>query len=322
VVFSSRWTMMTRNVRHDRVMDAAIRWSRSNRRGISVTERFINLAGGARSIDRQEPQRQRQQQQRSFAVYAVGEGWTGALGTGRFDETIAGHDDEEEVTDVPVLLFDGKEPVSSLSLGWGHTALIVNNKLLLTGRPHDFPSLLRLSRLPRWMRIYSAQHTFRSSRADLVGDAGGLDPTSLVGRVITWLMQEEAASSSDNGAAQPDWDAARQLSLLPSLTELPLPDNEIPKEVVCSAGFSCVRTERGTLYSFGLNTFGQCGIGVVSTSVWRPQLVTGLSADFANIPRAELPQSHPIQAVRLGLQHAVCLNSEGEMFTWGKGERG
>lgn len=303
---------MARNIYRVRTVDA-ISLRRSNLRG-SVTERLLTFVRGARSVDRQL------QQQRSFAVFAVGEGWTGALGTGRFDETIAGHDDEEDVTDVPVLLYNGKEPVSSLSLGWGHTALIVNQQLLLTGRPHDFSSLLRLRRLPRWMRIYSAQQTFRSSRDDLVGQASGYDPTSLVGRVISWLMQEGA--SSDYVSAQSDWDAARQLSFLPSLTELQLPDNEVPKEVVCSAGFSCVRTERGNLYSFGLNSFGQCGIGVVSTNVWRPRLVTGLSADFASVPRAEMAQSHPIQSVRLGLQHAVCLNTEGEMFTWGKGERG
>ena len=48
----------------------------------------------------------KQNAQRSMAVYAMGHGWTGALGTGGFEDHIKGHDDEEE-PDPPHLLYDG-----------------------------------------------------------------------------------------------------------------------------------------------------------------------------------------------------------------------
>lgn len=261
------------------------------------------------------------QQTRSLAVYAVGEGWTGALGTGRLDETIRGHFDEEDLSELPKLVHDDNDNdgITSISLGWGHTAMVRNQQLWVTGRPHDFSALLRLRRLPRWIRDYAVHQTLQSARDpyNAATGGGGLDPTSMVGRFVSWLVDSLNLKANDV-----DWDLARQLSILPSFTEIKLPNDEIPKEVVCSAGFTCVLTERGRLYSFGLNGFGQCGIGRSSNNVWTPDIVAGLTSEFAVRPRAEMDQSHPIQSVRLGLQHALCLNTEGEIFAWGKGERG
>jgi hypothetical protein len=53
---------------------------------------------------------------RSFAVYAVGDGWTGALGQKYATSAIAGHHDDEEETDTPVLIYPDK--VDQGAVGW------------------------------------------------------------------------------------------------------------------------------------------------------------------------------------------------------------
>jgi hypothetical protein len=71
-----------------------------------------------------------------------------------------------------------------------------------------------------------------------------------------------------------------------------------------------------------LNDFGQCGVGYSSNNVWRPTKVTGLSTEFSYGPRELLIQSNPIVQVSMGLSHGYALNSIGEVFAWGKGDRG
>jgi alpha-tubulin suppressor-like RCC1 family protein len=93
--------------------------------------------------------------------------------------------------------------------------------------------------------------------------------------------------------------------------------------VVCGAGTTAVLDDQGRLYMFGLNAYGQCGVGHASNNVWRPTRVTGLSTEFSSgRTRADLSQSHAIQQVALGLQHGYALNTAGQVFAWGKGERG
>lgn len=281
---------------------------------------------------------------RTLAVYAVGEGWTGALGTGRFDQNIVpGHYDEElqedfqeeTLPDEIIPMYTGA--VHSVALGWGHTAVVSAqqpNELLVTGRPHDFSALLRLKRLPKFIRDYSVRHAYESTEQDqlIMSEKGGsknrhnhdqginlLDPTEMVARFVSWLSDSLSPESHD-------WETARQQSILPRLTPLPLHDEshkDYPVAVACSAGFSAYITKQGHLYTFGLNGYGQCGVGESTNNVWQPRRVTGLSSDFADgVTRAEMEQSHPIVQVALGLQHGICLNSQGEVFCWGKGERG
>ncbi|GKY93733.1 hypothetical protein MPSEU_000340400 [Mayamaea pseudoterrestris] len=268
---------------------------------------------------------------RSFAtnLYAVGEGWTGALGTGRFDQIIVGHEDNDDDEfesngsdqNMPVKLLltestGAENPnFTSVAVGWGHTAFISNDKLYVTGRPHDFSNLLRLRRLPRFLRDYSVRRSAQTagSRQHEDDQNGNIDPTSLVGRFVNYM--------SDNFLNN-DWDAAREQSILAVPTLVNLPDNEVPVSVECSAGVTAVLTKSGAVYTFGLNSYGQCGIGIGSNNVWQPTRVVGLSADYSSGPRNEMPQSFPIKSVKLGLQHALCLNSEGELFAFGKGDRG
>ena len=267
----------------------------------------------------------------SGSLYAIGEGWTGAMGTGKLDEPIVtGHFDEEHELDAPAVMklptgSDKSLDVQSIAVGWGHTAIVANQKLYVTGRPHDFSSLLRLRRLPVWLRNYSVRQTLKSTmggkdQQDAFSDAG-VDPTSLVGRLVSWLSETFQLDEVE------DWEVARQQSLMPQLTrvELPSVDGEplIPASVTGSAGFTAVLTTDGRLYTFGLNGYGQCGIGKTSNNVWQPQPVMGLSFDFAfGGPRSEMEASYPIKSVALGLQHVVCVNTKGEMFAFGKGDRG
>jgi alpha-tubulin suppressor-like RCC1 family protein len=255
---------------------------------------------------------------RSFAtsLYAVGEGWTGALGTGRFDETIQGHQDDDETggsTDMPVKVLLQSETftnIKSVAVGWGHTAMIANDQVFVTGRPHDFSNLLRLRRLPKVLRDYAVRQSTLQGN-----DYEGLDPTSLVGRFVTYFS-DSFLTKNEN------WDSAEEQSIMSTFTKVDLPNNEIPVSVECSAGVTAVVTKSGAVYTFGLNSYGQCGVGYSANNVWQPQRVVGLSADYASGPRAEIPQSFPIVSVKLGLQHALCLNSEGELFAFGKGDRG
>lgn len=79
------------------------------------------------------------------------------------------------------------------------------------------------------------------------------------------------------------------------------------KKASCSGGLTSVLTADGNIFCFGINKFGQCGTGEVSDVHWIPSVSVG--APFA-------------LDVDVGLQHGICLCSEGEVYTWGKGKNG
>lgn len=344
----------------------------------------------------------------SVAVYAIGEGWTGALGTGRLDQCIAGHADDrhpleeaDEFPEMPVCMYESnRHEIISCAAGWGHTAFITRervhhhhqpyqnqqqyphlspnttrtslpqqqqtdidtvptnerqamatsgadntfiqplpadasqsmnmmipatnnnntNQLHVTGRPHEFSSLMRLHRLPRRLRQYAVQQTFQSVGGGKDGDhntaSSWMNPVNWVGRAVTFLS--DAFHSNSN----PDWEIAREHSFLtvPTVVDLTMnhktnhdnsynsrqseeeDDDFSPVQVACSAGLTAVTTASGAVLTFGLNGMGQCGIGQTSNNVWTPSRVTGLSREFAASNRIDLPQSHPIQHTALGLQ--------------------
>jgi alpha-tubulin suppressor-like RCC1 family protein len=223
-------------------------------------------------------------------VYAIGEGWTGALGTGRLDQKIRGHEDHiSDEADMPVEMYSTERNIQSCAVGWGHTALVVDNKLYLTGRPHEFSALLRLQRLPAWLRYYAVRQTYHTTNGII---DRSMNPIDLIGRAVTSL--------SEMFGSEQDWDSARKQSYLASLTEIPM--KEPAAAVSCSAGFSAVTTTSGAVYTFGLNGMGQCGIGYTSNNVWTPSAVVGLSSEFATGKRVDLEQSYPITSAVLGLQ--------------------
>lgn len=252
---------------------------------------------------------------RSMAVYAMGEGWTGALGTKSLTEHLPGHDDEYEQQDStttlppPLCVYQGG--VVSAAAGWGHSVLVTKeHKLLLCGRPHDFSALLRLKRLPQFLRNYAVHHALRYNES---GNQQYVDTFS--GKVVSYMM------GSDDGPDGP-WRDAKRNSILTEYMEMNMPHKQVPASVVASAGLTAVLTESGGLYTFGLNHYGQCGIGKTSNNVWTPEAVMGLSSQFADTGRASLTQEYPITSVALGLQHGLALDTEGHLYAWGKGERG
>jgi alpha-tubulin suppressor-like RCC1 family protein len=240
-------------------------------------------------------------QKRSFAVYAVGEGWTGALGKEHAQRVIKGHHDEEE-TDTPLLIYSGN--VKQATVGWGHTCIIDSeNKLKLVGRSQDFITLLRLYRLPVSLRNWAAQRIF-----DLRKDKSWI--STLIGVATGSEDQEEM------------WDAARKNSQIADWTSIDIPDlSEHAQHVEANAGLSAVVSSSGTLYTFGINSRGQCGIGSATNNVWTPHAVVGLNTVKVN-PAAVLEQDAPIIQVSLGLQHGLALSATGHAYSWGKAGRG
>ncbi|CAB9497614.1 regulator of chromosome condensation [Seminavis robusta] len=254
-----------------------------------------------------------------MSVYAMGHGWTGALGTGRFDDHIKGHDDEED-PDPPTLLYKGD--VLSAAAGWGHTALVTNEsngrqRLLMCGRPHDLQAILRLNRFPAWLR-HKAVHYSHSYKED----ERSINVTALAGRFIQWALNEQTQRQIEQDPTMRLWELAKTYSILSELEEVEMPNYDAPLSVVASAGLTAVLGQvGGTLYTMGLNNRGQCGIGYSSNNVWVPQQVMGLSDDYATHGREYLYQAFPVSQVALGLQHGYALCSQGNLYSWGKAER-
>jgi alpha-tubulin suppressor-like RCC1 family protein len=242
---------------------------------------------------------------RSFAVYAVGDGWTGALGQKYAHSAIAGHNDEEDA-DTPVLIYPHK--VDQAAIGWGSTAILKDGKLYMVGRPHDLVNLLRLYRLPKFIRQWSAA-TIDSSDTTYVG--------KMISNAIGWAT----------GMTEQEWTGAQEQSRLQDWTLVEVPSTESSlTHVQVSAGFTAVLGASGTLYTFGINSRAQCGIGKVSNNVWTPEPVLGLTTQKQKEQDSQsslVEQEEPIIQVALGLQHAYALSSKsGHLYSWGKAGRG
>ena len=72
-------------------------------------------------------------------------------------------------------------------------------------------------------------------------------------------------------------------------------------------------TEEGKVYTYGLNRWVQCGVPMPASTAnhvhhYYPQHVSTLPPNIVDIDT--------------GLQHVVALSAEGEVYTWGKGNRG
>jgi len=233
-----------------------------------------------------------------MSVYVAGSAWTGALGLGHNamiqPDTSDVSDDDREDT-FTELRYKNSLPDSievldeilNVAAGWGHSAFIVTNqntpRLLVCGRPYDFQTLLRLKRLPSFLR-----------------------------RPLIWttlLFDEE-----------------KHATIRPLLTEIPLPMGDTPmnttvgsnagKVLAASAGTTAVVGQSGNLYMFGINQRGQCGINQPLTNhVWEPtSLVISPSVKISYKPK--------FVSVALGLQHGLAIDTEGSLFSWGKGNRG
>jgi hypothetical protein len=237
-------------------------------------------------------------------------------------------------------------------------------RLLVCGRPHDFQTLMRLRRLPTSLRNFCVRHSSPSSSSSLSSPSSSSSP-SVVQRVASYMAGENEITFHE--------DECRKFGNMPSLLNVELPGGEMPARegeglhdrpagresmlasspdpssstssssscntrfqntLATSAGLTAVISTSGTLYAFGLNHRGQCGVGYYSPNVWAPRRVAGLASTRFILDNADHGlvgddmfrkfnrQEHPIVSVSLGLQHGVALDTEGQVFCWGKGERG
>jgi alpha-tubulin suppressor-like RCC1 family protein len=84
-------------------------------------------------------------------------------------------------------------------------------------------------------------------------------------------------------------------------------------DVKCSAGLTVFLTDKGKVFAFGENSVSQCGI---HTS----PLKRGLPNDVIN--PTEITSIPSSVKIGVGLQHGIALTKEGEVYTWGKTDRG
>ncbi|KAG7343491.1 regulator of chromosome condensation RCC1 repeat protein [Nitzschia inconspicua] len=286
---------------------------------------------------------------RSFAVYAVGEGWTGAMTQRYLQASVPGHFDEDPLLQEtiatlttsnqqqqqyqrPVMIYP-YDDIQQVAVGWGTTALInTQGRVQLVGRPHDVMTLLRLNRMPTMIRNWIVSQDMN----DAVTPVG-----SAISYLIGWATGDNdkdkdtstSSSSSDGSINTSHWEHAKKYSFLSDWTYLegnPLMTNQQRiHQIACGPGFvAMLEKDGGTLYCMGVNNRGQCGVGTVSNNVWTPQPVRGLTQDRKKLTRDDatilLPteQDEPMIQVALGFQHGYALSQRGHVYSWGKAQRG
>jgi len=323
----------------------------------------------------------------SSIVYTSGQGWTGALGQGTSGMLTPDMSDvtEEERDNLfrTVRIEDMEMEVESSSsssgtttinsrvvggaAGWGHTALIITksssnsssesssspvvktSQLLISGRPYDFQALLRLNRIPSFIRRAVIA---RSLKYDS-NDPEQPSETSLIGKAIDFFFTHHDYRQDDQ--PQP---SSYRYGIVPSFTEIVLPGGDgpaIPEQpsdsttpssslsssssssrsttllqlaydrntkVAASAGLTAIIGQSGTLYTFGINLRGQCGTGQPTVNhVWEP---TPLRIDPYSTTNDddEDEDDTTFVSVALGLQHGLAISNKGTLYAWGKGTRG
>ena len=290
-----------------------LRWLSSRQQRPASTE-----ASAEREQDNSQQQQQQQQQEwwegsneqeegqieLRCNVFAMGENWTGAFGTGKLDQVVRGHLDETDDVAAPLSVFDGTLTASvdessmdsvspsytssalvdlpSISAGWGHSAICAGDQLLLAGQPHDWYKLLRYKRIPPFLAKLA-------TRFEAI-------PKTTIGQALSRIMRNEnerenfekqinqemlpvpLAQARENVPMEVQkvddtrdrWHLAEYYSFMYDWTNMPLP--EPPVKVQCSAGLSGVLGISGRLYGFGQNHWGQCGTGILTASnIWVPE---------------------------------------------------
>jgi hypothetical protein len=245
---------------------------------------------------------------RGMAIYAVGEGWTGAMTRKHVMETVDGHFDEDDdgsIEAFPAAIYPNDD-IQQAAAGWGCSAFLdTQGQVQMVGRPHDLMNLLRMNRMPERVRLWANQ-SLDSSDTTIVG--------SMISRLIGY------ASGGDENEA---WNAAREYSLIHDWAKLDLSsigDSQMT-HISCSAGFMALIGKTGTLYTMGINNRGQCGTGKVTNNVWTPEPIAGISSS-RKLLSAEPEQEEPVVQVALGFQQGYALTKSGRVYSWGKANRG
>eukprot|EP00970_Alexandrium_tamarense_P010643 scaffold2185_cov160-Alexandrium_tamarense.AAC.7 len=110
----------------------------------------------------------------------------------------------------------GREECVGASVGWGHSALLIRGKkssnsnnttrLMVCGRPHDFQTLMRLRRLPPFIR------NFASKRSEATKDP------RILQRIASFLAGSNEVTFNE--------EEHRRNSNIQSLLEIPLPNGD------------------------------------------------------------------------------------------------
>ncbi|KAJ2952078.1 hypothetical protein O0L34_g4345 [Tuta absoluta] len=80
-------------------------------------------------------------------------------------------------------------------------------------------------------------------------------------------------------------------------------------QIGCGAYHSAALTNNGEIYTWGANTYGQCGLGTITNKEMKPQLVSSL-------------QGIPIALIACGHNHTFALSKSGAVYGWGRNTHG
>ncbi|GMI37346.1 hypothetical protein TrCOL_g10063 [Triparma columacea] len=255
----------------------------------------------------------------STKIYPFGSSFTGALGIGDKGLTTSlpkltpkSVEFLQESTDpatgsvlvspLPSSSSSHQQP-TSVRCGWGHSVWTRDGDLFVAGKPHDFQTLLRMNRLP----VFAVN-------------------------LMNWML---TSFSVNVGVAEDDASTVAAGMMKTTPTRYDLPEGvRAGGKIAAGAGLTAFVCEQGKLYCFGLSAYGQCGSGTEVNNVWSPTPVLGLHSSLPPPPSATLPsdkklenltsigQEGSIVDVGLGLQHGAAVDSLGNVYAWGKGERG
>ena len=178
----------------------------------------------------------------------AGDGWTGAFGTGI--ETILSAETSSVSPEERENNFKRNDQIRDLgeivnvAAGWGHSVIVCKGdqnetKLYVAGRPFDFQALLRLYRLPSFIRRSALSLSLN------------LDESTTRKSVMPYF-EEITLPNGDT----PSMDTNNQI-------------------LAASAGLTAIIGKSGKAYMFGLNKSGQCGVGdSEAIHIWEPTPIT------------------------------------------------
>jgi len=119
------------------------------------------------------------------------------------------------------------------------------------------------------------------------------------GKAYSWRVGESAKTS------KPDITSRNFPQLIHSTNIL----NKRFASACIGGGHAVLLTEKGLVYTFGSNSFGQLGIGISPRATDKPILVESL-------------REIPIQRIACGGDHTLALSSDRRLFAWGWNELG
>lgn len=229
--------------------------------------------------------------------------------------------------------------------GWGHTVLLTQDgDIYVAGRPYDFQTLLRMYRMPAFVRRMVVRQSLAMERrnqrrdipnGDTKGGQGEMEESggrrSFLEKLVDGIFKSSTSGGETNGKGTEE--VFRQ-AVFPEFQKLNLPNGDVPrinlesggKLVAASAGLTAIVGESGKVYTFGMNHRGQCGIGDRKVfHVWDPQAVVHNMSEQEEEEKEkdmEKLELENIVSVDLGLQHGLALDQDGRLYAWGKGSRG